>query len=89
MNISGVEFNSTPLTDTGEIIYSPSNATGMTPNIELDLFENATDSLNEALSKYQQGKNGDPIGVTSEFGKNCTLRIRTRSEWAKFSLVVD
>lgn len=27
--------------------------------IELDLLENAIDSLNEALDKYQQGKNGD------------------------------
>lgn len=30
------------------------------PDIELDLFENALDSLNEALKKYTQGKNGDP-----------------------------
>lgn len=28
-------------------------------NIELDLLDNATDSFNEALFKYQQGKNGD------------------------------
>lgn len=28
-------------------------------NIELDLLDNAIDSLNEALSKYQQGKKGD------------------------------
>lgn len=29
------------------------------PDIELDLLDNATDSLNEALAKYQQGKAGD------------------------------
>jgi len=33
------------------------------------------------------GDYGVPVafGVTSEFGKNRTLRIRTCSEWAKFS----
>jgi hypothetical protein len=29
------------------------------PNLELDLLDNAVDSLNEALKKYQQGKEGD------------------------------
>lgn len=29
-------------------------------SLELDLLENAMDSLNEALKKYQQGKDGDP-----------------------------
>lgn len=28
-------------------------------DVELDLLENAIDSLNEALAKYQEGKNGD------------------------------
>ena len=27
--------------------------------VELDLLENAFDSLNEALAKYQEGKDGD------------------------------
>lgn len=29
------------------------------PDVEFDLLDNAIDSLNEALSKYQEGKNGD------------------------------
>lgn len=28
-------------------------------DVELDLLENAIDSLNEALAKYQEGKDGE------------------------------
>ena len=31
--------------------------------IKLDLHENAIDSLNEALAKYQEGKEGNRKGV--------------------------
>jgi hypothetical protein len=32
----------------------------LSATVTLNLLQNATDSLNEALSKYQQGENGDP-----------------------------
>lgn len=42
-----------------KMLYAPPTE-GIMANIEFDILENAVDSLNEALTKYQEGKAGNP-----------------------------